>query len=251
MKRIRDNKLFEPALVKEALKQSFIKLDPRMMVHNPVMFTVEIGTAVMMAVCIWIITGNKSQGSLAYNLIVFIVLLFTLLFANFAEAIAEARGKAQADSLRKTREDTPAKKVFPVGEIFVDEVKIVPSSQLRKGDMFICEAGDIIPMDGEIIEGIATIDESAITGESAPVIRESGGDRSAFTGGTTVLSDRIVVKITSKPWQTFIDRMIALVEGAKRQKTPNEIALNILLASLTIIFMLAVISLQPMAFYSK
>ncbi|MDP9040898.1 MAG: potassium-transporting ATPase subunit B, partial [Bacteroidota bacterium] len=191
MKRNTNNKLFEPALVKQALKDSFSKLDPRSMVHNPVMFTVEVGTAVMLAVCIWIIAGEKSQGSLAYNLTVFIVLLVTLLFANFAEAIAEARGKAQADSLRKTREDTPAKKIFPVGEIYVDEVKIVPSSQLRKGDVFLCETGDIIPMDGEIIEGIATIDESAITGESAPVIRESGGDKSSVTGGTKVLSDRI------------------------------------------------------------
>src|ERR1700722_8973205 len=251
MKRIRDNKLFEPALVKEALKQSFIKLDPRMMVHNPVMFTVEIGTAVMMAVCIWIITGNKSQGSLAYNLIVFIVLLFTLLFANFAEAIAEARGKAQADSLRKTREDTPAKKVFPVGEIFVDEVKIVPSSQLRKGDIFICETGDIIPMDGEIIEGIATIDESAITGESAPVIRESGGDKSSFTGGTKVLSDKIKVRVTTEPGESFLDKMIALVEGASRQKTPNEIALTILLAGFTLIFLIVCVTLKPFADYAS
>jgi K+-transporting ATPase ATPase B chain len=177
-------KLFEPALVKEALQQSFIKLNPKIMFRNPVMFTVEIGTAVMIGVCIWIMTGEKNQGSLAYNLIVAGVLLLTLLFANFAEAIAEARGKAQADSLRKTREETPAKWIQSVGEIFVNEVKIVPSSQLKKGDVFLCEAGDTIPMDGEIIQGIATIDESAITGESAPVIRESGGDKSSVTGGT-------------------------------------------------------------------
>jgi len=251
MKRNRDNKLFEPALVKEALKQSFIKLNPRMMVHNPVMFTVEIGTAVMMAVCVWIITGNKSQGSLAYNLIIFVVLLLTLLFANFAEAIAEARGKAQADSLRKTREDTPAKKVFPVGEIFVDEVKIVPSSQLRKGDIFICEAGDTIPMDGEIIEGIATIDESAITGESAPVIRESGGDKSSVTGGTKVLSDKIKVRVTTEPGESFLDKMIALVEGASRQKTPNEIALTILLAGFTLIFVIVCVTLKPFGDYAN
>jgi K+-transporting ATPase ATPase B chain len=251
MKRKRDNKLFEPALVKEALQQSFIKLDPRLMIHNPVMFTVEIGTAVMMAVCIWIITGNKSQGSLAYNLIVFIVLLLTLLFANFAEAIAEARGKAQADSLRKTREDTPAKKVFPVGEIFVDEVKVVPSSQLRKGDIFICEAGDTIPMDGEIIEGIATIDESAITGESAPVIRESGGDKSSVTGGTKVLSDKIKVRVTTDPGESFLDKMIALVEGASRQKTPNEIALTILLAGFTLIFVIVCVTLKPFGDYAN
>ncbi len=251
MKRNRNNKLFEPALVKEALKQSFIKLDPRLMVHNPVMFTVEIGTAVMMAVCIWIITGNKSQGGLAYNLIVFIVLLLTLLFANFAEAIAEARGKAQADSLRKTREDTPAKKVFPVGEIYVDEVKIVPSSQLRKGDIFICETGDTIPMDGEIIEGIATIDESAITGESAPVIRESGGDKSSVTGGTKVLSDKIKVRVTTDPGESFLDKMIALVEGASRQKTPNEIALTILLAGFTLIFVIVCVTLKPFGDYAN
>jgi potassium-transporting ATPase ATP-binding subunit len=251
MKRKRDNKLFESALVREALQQSFIKLDPRLMIHNPVMFTVEIGTAVMMAVCIWIITGNKSQGSLAYNLIVFIVLLLTLLFANFAEAIAEARGKAQADSLRKTREDTPAKKVFPVGEIFVDEVKVVPSSQLRKGDIFICEAGDTIPMDGEIIEGIATIDESAITGESAPVIRESGGDKSSVTGGTKVLSDKIKVRVTTDPGESFLDKMIALVEGASRQKTPNEIALTILLAGFTLIFVIVCVTLKPFGDYAN
>jgi K+-transporting ATPase ATPase B chain len=251
MKRKRDNKLFEPALVKEALKQSFIKLNPRFMVHNPVMFTVEIGTAVMMAVCIWVIMGNKSQGGLAYNIIVFIVLLLTLLFANFAEAIAEARGKAQADSLRKTREDTPAKKVFPVGEIFVDEVKIVPSSQLRKGDVFICEAGDTIPMDGEIIEGIATIDESAITGESAPVIRESGGDKSSVTGGTKVLSDKIKVQVTTEPGESFLDKMIALVEGASRQKTPNEIALTILLAGFTLIFVIVCVTLKPFGDYAN
>jgi len=163
------NKLFEPALVKEAFKQSFIKLDPRIMFRNPVMFTVEIGTIVMFVVCIWIVTGDKTQGSFIYNLIVFLVLLITLLFANFAEAIAEARGKAQADSLRKTREETPAKKIVN------NKIEIVNSSLLKKGDLFFCEAGDMIPMDGEIIEGLATIDESAITGESAPVIRESGG----------------------------------------------------------------------------
>src|SRR5450432_1488365 len=251
MKRNRDNKLFEPALVREALKQSFMKLDPRMMVHNPVMFTVEIGTAVMMAVCIWIVTGEKSQGGLAYNLVVFIVLLLTLLFANFAEGIAEARGKAQADSLRKTREDTPAKKVFPVGEIYVDEIKIVPSSQLKKGDIFVCEAGDTIPMDGEIIEGIATIDESAITGESAPVIRESGGDKSSVTGGTKVLSDKIKVKVTTDPGESFLDKMIALVEGASRQKTPNEIALTILLACFTLIFSIVCVTLKPFGDYAN
>ncbi|MBS1933458.1 MAG: potassium-transporting ATPase subunit KdpB [Bacteroidetes bacterium] len=245
------NKLFEPALMKEALKQSFVKLNPAILVHNPVMFTVEIGTVIMMAVCIWIITGEKSQGGLAYNLIVFIILLLTLLFANFAEAIAEARGKAQADSLRKTREDTPAKKIFAVGDIFVNEVKVVPSSQLKKGDLFICEAGDIIPMDGEIIEGLATIDESAITGESAPVIREAGGDKSSVTGGTKVLSDKIKVRVTTEPGESFLDKMIALVEGASRQKTPNEIALTILLAGFTIIFIIVCVTLKPFGDYAN
>jgi K+-transporting ATPase ATPase B chain len=212
---------------------------------------VEIGTAIMLAVCIWIFLGEKQQGGFLYNLIVFIVLLLTLVFANFAEAIAEARGKAQADSLRKTREDTPAKKIFPVGEIFVDEVKIVSSSQLKKGDVFLCEAGDTIPMDGEIIEGLASIDESAITGESAPVIREAGGDKSSVTGGTRVLSDHIKVKVTTNPGESFLDKMIALVEGASRQKTPNEIALTILLAGFTIIFVIVCVTLKPFGDYAN
>jgi potassium-transporting ATPase ATP-binding subunit len=251
MKRSSNNRLFEPSLVREALKQSFVKLNPSILIHNPVMFTVEIGTIVMLAVCFWIISGNKSQGSLSYNLIIFTVLLVTILFANFAEAIAEARGKAQADSLRKTREDTPAKKVFAVGEIFVNEIKIVPSSQLRKGDLFICETGDTIPMDGEIVEGIATIDESAITGESAPVIRESGGDKSSVTGGTKVLSDKIKVRVTTEPGESFLDKMIALVEGASRQKTPNEIALTILLAGFTLIFIIVCVTLKPFGDYAN
>ncbi len=247
----KSNKLFESALVKEALKQSFVKLNPRIMMRNPVMFTVEIGTAIMLAVCIWIWTGEKAQGSLAYNLAVFLILFVTVLFANFAEAIAEARGKAQANSLRKTREETPAKKILPVGEIYTNEVKIVPSSQLKKGDVFLCEAGDMIPMDGEIIEGIATIDESAITGESAPVIRESGGDKSSVTGGTKVLSDQIKVRVTTEPGESFLDKMIALVEGASRQKTPNEIALTILLASFTLIFLIVCVTLKPFADYAN
>lgn len=247
----KSNKLFESALVKEALKHSFLKLNPRIMFRNPVMFTVEIGTAVMLGVCIWIITGDKTQGSLVYNLIVTGVLFITLLFANFAEAIAEARGKAQANSLRKTREETPAKWVQTVGEIFVNEIKIVPSSQLRKGDIFLCEAGDTIPMDGEIIEGIATVDESAITGESAPVIRESGGDKSSVTGGTKVLSDRIKVKVTTEPGESFLDKMIALVEGASRQKTPNEIALTILLAGFTLVFIIVCVTLKPFGDYAN
>jgi K+-transporting ATPase ATPase B chain len=243
--------LFQKELVLEALKQSVIKLNPKSLVRNPIMFTVEIGTAVMLAVCIWILTGEQSQGSFAYNFVIFLVLLFTLLFANFAEAIAEARGKAQADSLRKTREETPAKKIEPVGEVYLDEVIVVPSSTLVKGDVFLCEEGDVIPTDGEIIEGIATIDESAITGESAPVIRESGGDKSSVTGGTKVLSDRIKVRVTTEPGESFLDKMIALVEGASRQKTPNEIALTILLAGFTLIFIIVCVTLKPFADFSQ
>jgi len=239
--------LFQKELMLEAFVQSFLKLNPKTLFRNPIMFTVEIGTAVMLAVCIWILTGEESQGSFAYNFTIFIILLFTLLFANFAEAIAEARGKAQADSLRKTREETPAKKIFPVGEMRVDEMQIVPSSSLVKGDVFICEAGDTIPTDGEIIEGLATIDESAITGESAPVIREAGGDKSSVTGGTKVLSDKIKVQVTTEPGESFLDKMIALVEGASRQKTPNEIALTILLAGFTLVFVIVCVTLKPFA----
>ena len=245
------SKLFEASLVNTALKQSFVKLNPRVMFRNPVMFTVEICTAVMLAVCVWIMSGEKTQGGLAYNIIVFGVLLLTLLFANFAEAIAEARGKAQADSLRKTREETPAKLIQIIGEMYVNEIKIVPSSLLRKGDLFLCETGDTIPMDGEIIEGIATIDESAITGESAPVIREAGGDKSSVTGGTKVLSDKIKVRVTTEPGESFLDKMIALVEGASRQKTPNEIALTILLAGFTLIFIIVCVTLQPFGAYAS
>ena len=221
MKRKSQTQLFDKTLVVEAIKQSFVKLNPRIMFRNPVMFTVEVGTAYMLAVCIWILTGEKSQGSFAYNLSVFFILFLTLLFANFAEALAEARGKAQADSLRKTREDTPAKLIQPMGDLYVNEIKIISSSQLKKGDVFLCEAGEIIPMDGEIVEGIATIDESAITGESAPVIREAGGDKSSVTGGTKVLSDKIKVKVTTEPGESFLDKMIALEEGASRQEAPN------------------------------
>jgi len=251
-KRKRDIKLFDPALVNTAIKQSFIKLSPRLMIKNPVMFTVELGTFVMLAVVIYqMITHDNTQGALWYNIAVFAILLITVLFANFAEALAEARGKAQAESLRKTREETPAKKVISPGEIFGTEIKVVPSSQLRLGDRFVCEPGDVIPMDGEIVEGIATIDESAITGESAPVIRESGGDKSSVTGGTKVLSDRIVVEVTTQPGETFLDKMIALVEGASRQKTPNEIALTILLAAFTLIFIIVCVTLKPFADYAN
>lgn len=236
------NKLFEPALVNEALKQSFVKLHPAKMFRNPVMFMVWIGTLVMAAVCVWIALGEQSQGSFAYNLIVTVILFATLLFANFAEAIAEARGKAQADSLRKTREETPAR---------LENGQTVSSSQLKKGDVFVCETGDIIPSDGEIIEGLATIDESAITGESAPVIREAGGDKSSVTGGTKVLSDKIKVRVTTEAGESFLDKMIALVEGASRQKTPNEIALTILLAGFTLVFIIVVVTLKPFADYAQ
>lgn len=243
--------MFAPELMGSALKQSFIKLNPRYMVRNPVMFTVEIGTVIMFLVTIYSYQViDITVGSFGYNLAIFIVLFITVLFANFAEALAEARGKAQAESLRKTREETPAKKIFPVGEMYVDEIKVIPSSQLRLGDHFVCEAGDTIPMDGEIIKGIATIDESAITGESAPVIREAGGDKSSVTGGTKVLSDRIIVKVTTQPGETFLDKMIALVEGATRQKTPNEIALTILLAAFTLIFVIVCVTLKSYAYYA-
>ncbi|MEO8413225.1 MAG: potassium-transporting ATPase subunit KdpB [Ginsengibacter sp.] len=251
MKRNKSNKLFQKELVQEALKETFVKLSPAKMFRNPVMFTVWIGTLVMAGVCIWIATGEQQQGSLTYNIIVTAVLFITLLFANFAEAIAEARGKAQANSLRKTREETPARWIQPVGEMYVNEVKIVPSSQLKKGDVFLCEAGDIIPSDGEIIKGLATIDESAITGESAPVIREAGGDKSSVTGGTKVLSDRIEVKVTTEQGESFLDKMIALVEGASRQKTPNEIALTILLAGFTLVFIIVTITLKPFGEYAQ
>ena len=240
-----NNKLFEPALVQTALKQSFIKLDPRVMVRNPVMFTVEIGTLIMAYVTVYSMT-HTDQGSPLYNFCIFFILLLTVLFANFAEAIAEARGKAQADSLRKTREETPAKVLLSNGN-----VEMRSSNQLKKGDVFVCETGDIIPTDGEIIEGIATIDESAITGESAPVIRESGGDKSSVTGGTKVLSDHIKVQVSTQPGESFLDKMIALVEGASRQKTPNEIALTILLASFTLVFIIVCVTLKPFADYAN
>ena len=238
------NTLFQADQMKDALVQSFIKLDPRILVRNPVMFTVEIGTVVMLIVTIFSFS-NTSQGGWGYNFTIFLVLFLTVLFANFAEAIAEARGKAQAESLRKTRSETPAR-------LLVDgKEQIIMSSLLKKGDIFICETNDTIPTDGEIIEGIATIDESAITGESAPVIRESGGDKSSVTGGTKVLSDKIKVQVTTQPGESFLDKMIALVEGASRQKTPNEIALTILLAGFTLIFVIVCITLKPFGDYAN
>ena len=241
----KNNSLFDKQLVNTSLVEAFRKLDPRTMIKNPIMFTVELVTAIMLLMLFYIaFTGDQSQGSFGYNLAIFFVLLLTILFANFAEAIAEARGKAQAESLRKTREETPAKLVTANGA-----AKVVSSSQLKKGDVFECSAGDTIPADGEIIEGLASIDESAITGESAPVIREAGGDKSSVTGGTKVLSDRIVVKVTAKPGESFLDKMIALVEGSSRQKTPNEIALTILLAGFTLVFVIVCATLKPFADY--
>lgn len=236
--------LFQKKQVIESLKQSFVKLNPRMMIKNPIMFTVEIVTLVMLVVSI-LSLGTSEYGSFGYNFLVFIILFATLLFANFAEAIAEARGKAQADSLRKTREETPAR-------VLIEGVPhTISSARLKKGDCFICEAGDTIPADGEIIEGLASIDESAITGESAPVIREAGGDKSSVTGGTKVLSDRIKVLVTQQPGESFLDKMIALVEGASRKKTPNEIALTILLAGFTLVFVIVCVTLIPMADYTN
>lgn len=251
MKTKNTQNLFQKDLVNEALKQSFIKLDPRVMIKNPIMFLVEVGTVVMFLVSLWTLMGEKSQGSFGYNFTIFITLLLTVLFANFAEAIAEARGKAQADTLRKTREETPAKLILENKRGFEVQTVQKMSAQMQLGDIFLCVAGDQIPMDGEIIEGLATIDESAITGESAPVIREAGGDKSSVTGGTKVLSDRIKVKVNTKPGESFLDKMIALVEGASRQKTPNEIALTILLAGFTLVFIIVTVTLKPFADYSQ
>jgi potassium-transporting ATPase ATP-binding subunit len=235
--------LFDPEIVGRAVRASFAKLNPLTMLKNPVMFVVEVGAALTSLFLIRdLFTGAAGIG---FSLQIAIWLWFTVLFANFAEAMAEARGKAQADSLRKTKTEVSAKRQTTDGKI-----ERVSGRDLRSGDIVICEAGDMIPGDGEVVAGIATVDESVITGESAPVIRESGGDRSAVTGGTRVLSDQIHIRITSNPGQTFLDRMIALVEGAVRQKTPNEIALNILIAGLTLIFLLAVVTLQPFSVFS-
>jgi len=233
-------------IVKRAIVDSFIKLNPRTMMKNPVMFVVEVGSVLTtLQLFRGIIRPIPGVTSLAFELQITLWLWFTVLFANFAEAMAEGRGKAQADNLRKTRTETTATRILN------GKTEVVGATELRKDDLVLVVAGEFIPGDGEIVEGVASVDESAITGESAPVIREAGGDRSAVTGGTKVLSDQIKVRITSNPGETFLDRMIALVEGAERQKTPNEIALNILLAGLTIIFLLAVVTLQPFAIYSS
>ena len=235
--------LTDRKILKHAIADSFWKLDPRLMVKNPVMFVVEVGAVITMVVLVANLI--RHTGGYWFGLQITLWLWFTVLVANFAEAMAEGRGKAQAETLRKARAETEARRLREDGS-----TEVVPSSKLRAGQLVLVSAGEFIPGDGEVIEGVASVDESAITGESAPVIRESGGDRSAVTGGTRVLSDEIKVRITSNPGETFLDRMICLVEGASRQKTPNEIALNILLAGLTIIFLLAVVTLQPFAIYS-
>lgn len=239
-------KLFEPQIVWAAVRRSFVMLDPRVMMKNPVMFLVEVGTVLTAIVTIESIFNHAATGLIVYQAALALLLLLTVLFANFAEALAEARGKAQADSLRATRADTPAFKLDRRGGF---DGRIVSSTSLRAGDYVAVEAGQVIPTDGEVVEGVASVDESAITGESAPVIREAGGDHSGVTGGTRVLSDRIVIQVTAEPGQSFLDRMIALVEGAKRQKTPNEIALTIVLAAFSIIFLIVTAALYPMARY--
>src|SRR5450432_1653097 len=240
---LRKKSLADSAILSRAILDSFGKLNPRTMVKNPVMFVVEVGALLTTIQLSW--NASHHAGQIGFGLQITVWLWFTVLFANFAEAMAEGRGKAQADTLRKARAETSAHRLRADSSI-----EIVASSELRSGDVVVVTAGEFVPGDGEVIEGVASVDESAITGKSAPVIRESGGDRSAVTGGTRVLSDEIKVRITSNPGETFLDRMIKLVEGASRQKTPNEIALNILLAGLTIIFLLAVVTLQPFAIYS-
>lgn len=239
--------LFEPTILIPAIIDSFKKLDPCHQIKNPVMFVVLVGS--VLTTGLWVqALGGHGEASAGFILAISLWLWFTIVFANFAEAMAEGRGKAQAESLRKARKDTPAKKMSkPAHGSGFDTVS---ATTLRKGDVVLVERGDYVPMDGEVVEGVASVDESAITGESAPVIRESGGDRSAVTGGTKVLSDWLVVRITANPGETFLDHMIAMVEGARRQKTPNEIALSILLVVFTIIFLLVCVTLLPYSIFS-
>ncbi|UQA63832.1 potassium-transporting ATPase subunit KdpB [Polyangium aurulentum] len=240
--------LFEPKIVREAIVASFKKLDPRHQRKNPVMFVVEVGSALTTALFVHALATGKGEASPWFILAISLWLWFTVLFANFAEAMAEGRGKAQADTLRKARKDIQAHKL---AEPRRDAARtVIAASALRKGDIVLVEAGEYIPIDGEVVEGVASVDESAVTGESAPVIRESGGDRSAVTGGTRVLSDWLVIRITANPGEAFLDRMISMVEGAKRKKTPNEIALDILLAALTIVFLLACVTLLPFSIFA-
>jgi potassium-transporting ATPase ATP-binding subunit len=243
-KTTKSKSLWDAKIVRQALIDALRKLNPRTMMKNPVMFVVEVGSVVT-TVLLFKDLARHNPG-FGFDLQITLWLWFTVLFANFAEAMAEGRGKAQAETLRKAKAETMANRLLPDGT-----TETVPGGKLRSGDMVLVSAGEVIPGDGDIVEGVASVDESAITGESAPVIREAGGDRCAVTGGTRVLSDQIKVKVTSNPGETFLDRMIALVEGAERQKTPNEIALNILLAGLTVVFLLAVVTLQPYAMYSN
>src|SRR6266487_1399020 len=243
--RLSDRSMFDPRIVRTAVLSAFRKLDPRVQLRNPVMFVVEVGSVLVTLRFVVNLVNGHGPGGRSFTGQVALWLWFTVLFANFAEAMAEGRGKAQADQLRRTRKETTARRLRQAGT-----TEAVPAVALRKGDEVMVEAGEIMPGDGEVVEGIASVDESAITGESAPVIREAGGDRSAVTGGTRVLSDWIRVRITSEPGRSFLDRMIALVEGAQRQKTPNEIALSILLSVLTLIFLFSVVTLQPFAVYS-
>jgi potassium-transporting ATPase ATP-binding subunit len=237
----RSHPLFHPPIVRRALWDAVYKLDPRHMVRNPVMFVVLVGAVLTTGALVFDLAAGR--GGIGFTLQLTVWLWFTVLFANFAEAMAEGRGKAQAEALRGTRMETRAKRMRdPANHL---EFLSVFATELRRGDFVLVQAGELIPADGEVVQGVASVDESAVTGESAPVIRESGGDRSAVTGGTKVLSDWLVIRVTANPGETFIDRMIALVEGATRQKTPNEIALTILLAGLTIVFLLAVMTLQP------
>jgi K+-transporting ATPase ATPase B chain len=245
--RVQARNLFEPAIVRRAVADAFRKLDPRHMVRNPVMFVTEVVSVLTTGLFVAAMVGH-GEAPAGFILAVSVWLWFTVLFANFAEAMAEGRGKAQADALRRTRHEITAK--FLSQPFHGSGWAPVPAKTLHPGDTVLVEAGDLIPCDGEAIEGIASVDESVVTGESAPVIRESGGDRSAVTGGTKVLSDWLVVRVVAEPGETFLDRMIAMVEGARRQRTPNEIALSILLAALTIVFLLAVATLLPFSLYS-
>ena len=243
---------FRSEIYQRAILESFTKLNPRWMARNPVMFIVEVGSALTTALWIQALLG-RGEAPTGFIGTVTLWLWFTVLFANFSEAIAEGRGKAQAESLRKARQDTPAKRLRGEAndvQTALSKTEIFSSTALRKNDLYLVEAGDILPADGEIVVGIASVDESAVTGESAPVVREAGGDRSAVTGGTRLLSDWLIVRVSADPGQGFLDRMISMVEGAKRQKTPNEIALNILLAGFTIIFLVVCVTLLPYSLYS-
>src|SRR5213595_3228309 len=243
-KKVNASAMLDPKIVVPAIRAAFAKLDPRLMIKNPVMFVVEIVAALTTVIFLRnLVTGGEG---LAFTFQIILWLWFTVLFANFAEAVAEGRGKAQAESLKKTRTESKAKLLEGLDRSY----RLVSGTSLKVGDIVLVEAGDNIPSDGEVIEGVASVNEAAITGESAPVIRESGGDRSSVTGGTQVLSDWLIVEVTADPGEAFLDRMIALVEGAKRQKTPNEIALDILLAALTIVFLLATATLLPFSLFS-